>query len=85
MQRVLSVSIVVLLLAAYGVAEGWWTDRWSVAPALAEAQGRLSSLPKTVGPWQSEEIEMDERTINRAELKAHIQRRYVHNGEAVTV
>ena len=87
MQRVLSVSIVVVLLAAYGVAEGLWTDRWSVAPELAEAQGRLSSLPQTLGPWHGDEIEMDDRTINRAELRAYVQRRYTHtgNGEAVTV
>ena len=87
MQRVLSVSIVVILLAAYGVAEGVWTGRWSVAPDLAESQDRHSSLPLTVGTWRAEKMEMDDRTINRAELRAYVLRRYIHadNGEVVTV
>ena len=70
MQRVLSLSIVVVLLAAYGVVEGWWTDRWSVVPALVEAQGRLSNLPLVVGPWRGEEVEMDfEGVVSRMETE----------------
>ncbi len=87
MPRMVPVSIVVILLSGYGVAEGLWSDRWVTSPELTEAQDRLSSLPLVVGPWKGSDEELDARQIRIGELKAHLFRRYVHetNGESMTV
>lgn len=87
MLKTLPVVTVVVLLAAYGVAEGLWSDRWITSPALAESQGRLDRLPLAVGPWEGEDLELSSRQITVGELKAHLLRRYVHatSGEALTV
>ena len=87
MLKTLPVVTVVVLLAAYGVAAGLWSDRWITSPALAESQGRLDRLPLAVGPWKGEDQEMSSRQITVGALKAHLLRRYVHatSGEALTV
>jgi hypothetical protein len=87
MLRILPVVLALPLVVAYGVAEGLWTDRWSVSPELVQAQERLDRVPLTVGPWQGEEVGLDERTVRQAELRGHILRRYVNRetGEVLTV
>jgi Protein of unknown function (DUF3485) len=87
MPRILPVVTVVFLLAAYGVAEGLWSDRWVTSAALSEAPARLASLPLVAGPWKGTDEELDARQILVGELKAHLFRRYVHEttGEGVTV
>jgi hypothetical protein len=67
-------------LLAYGVAEGIWTDRWTVGAELEQAPARLEALPLTVGPWTGEREQLDARQVQRAELRAHVLTRYTHRG-----
>jgi hypothetical protein len=87
MFRLLPVLSAIPLLLAFGVAEGLWTDRWSLSPQLARAPERLAQLPRVVGPWQGDDQELDPRQVRQADLRAHLMRRYVHrdSGEALTV
>jgi hypothetical protein len=87
MFRLLPVLSAIPLLLAFGVAEGLWTDRWSLSPHLAQAPERLAQLPPVVGPWHGEDQELDPRQVRQADLRAYLLRRYVHraSGEALTV
>jgi hypothetical protein len=78
MRRVVPVVIVILLLLAYGIAEGLWTGRWQPAQELTLAPTRLRSVPHSVGPWQGQDEKLDERQVQQADLHAHLLRRYVH-------
>jgi hypothetical protein len=77
----------VAVLLAYGLAEGYWTDRWSLSKELAEAPGRLAEVPHDVGPWRGEDGELDPRQARRGEILGSLLRRYTNRqtGEVLTV
>jgi hypothetical protein len=75
------------LLVGSGVAEGLWTDRWQLSTELEQAQGKLSTLPRLLGPWDGQDQELPERVVQMAELRAYVQRRYVRRqtGDVLSV
>jgi hypothetical protein len=85
MQRLLIIASACLVLAASGVVHGIWTDRWSELADLSESVAKLEQLPKTVGAWQSSEVEMEKDP--KTGLAGMIARRYVHSttGKSVTL
>lgn len=87
MLRLLPLVTTALLLLGYGVAEGLWTDRWKLSTELDRAAESLARLPRTIGPWEGEDVPVDPRVIRRAELRGHVQRSYVNRatGEKLTV
>jgi hypothetical protein len=87
MPRALPVLAAVPLVLAYGLAEGLWTDRWGLSQELEQAPAKLALLPRTVGPWQGQDEELDPRQVARGELRGHVLHRYVHRdtGEALTL
>jgi hypothetical protein len=87
MSRLMPVATAVLLLLAYGLADGYWTDRWSLSRELAEAPARLAAVPLRVGDWEGEESELDPRQARQGEIKGSILRRYTNRatGEALSV
>jgi hypothetical protein len=87
MTRVLPIAAGILLVAAFGGAEGVWTHRWQPSRAPEEAAARLARVPLTVGEWQGEDQTLDARVVAKAELSGYVMRRYVHRptGAAVSV
>jgi len=85
MSRFLPIITAAGLLLLAGLVHGFWTDRWVVSEAPAEAAARLRQLPLTAGDWQGQDLD-----IHREETEAitgHLYRRYVNRttGSAVTV
>jgi hypothetical protein len=76
MYRSLPLLSSLLLLLGYGLADGYWTDRWSLSRELAQAPVRLAALPRDVGEWQGKDDEVDPRHTRRAELRGCLLRRY---------
>ncbi len=79
--RYLPLLAALALLVGYGVAEGLWTHRWvpSNEPELAAA--RLSSVPKTIGPWEGTDEQLDQRQANQIKqvgMTGYLLRRYVN-------
>jgi hypothetical protein len=87
MNRLLPILASVVILLAYGLAEGYWTDRWSLSQDLAQAPERLSQVPRYVGEWRGEDQELDPRQARQGEIRVSLMRRYVHGGtgEVLTV
>jgi hypothetical protein len=87
MSKAIPTAAAFLLLAAYGVAEGLWTDRWNTSRAAEIAAARLAGVPRTIGEWEGEDAELDPRVIALAELKGYVQRKYTHRetGSVVSV
>jgi hypothetical protein len=85
MSRYLPAAAALVLLLVAGLVHGFWTDRWTVSKATAEAAVRLQHLPLAVGDWQGENVEVDTRETEA--ITGHLYRRYVNrsNGNQVTI
>ncbi len=87
MSRLLPLLAGVLLVLAYGLVEGYWTDRWSLSTELEQAPGRLAAIPRDVGEWQSEDSELDPRQARQGDIRGSLLRRYSNRrtGELLNV
>jgi hypothetical protein len=81
------VAAAAVLLVSYGVAEGWWTNRWRDSDNLETAFGRAQSLPMTLGNWNAQPLELTARELAVGQIKGSCYRRYVNRatGKAVTM
>jgi hypothetical protein len=87
MSRFLPILTSIVLLVAFGLAEGYWTDRWALSNELAEAPGRLAAIPHEVGDWHGQPEDLSSRQARQGEIRASLVRRYANRqtGEAVDV
>jgi hypothetical protein len=74
-----------LLIAAFGVGEGAWTNRWSWLDGPEQASVKLVAVPTIVGDWESKDQELDARQIARAEIVGYLMRQYTHKATGATV
>ena len=87
MPRLLPILTAIPLILACGLAEGLWTDRWRLSAELEQAPGKLAQVPRSLGPWEGQDQELDDQVVRQAELRAHLSCRYVHRqtGEVLHV
>ena len=78
MTRAFAVLTVLAAVASSGVVQGVWTGRWARSGALERATARMADLPMTVGEWDGEAQELDERQLTVADVSGHVLRRYVN-------
>ena len=86
LQRVY-LTLAILLVAGYGVAEALWSERWFTTPVLREASDKLAAVPSVIGPWQGDDRELDDRQARQGEIKASLVRTYTNSetGAMLTV
>ena len=77
--------ISILLIVAFGVAEGLWTDRWSLFQGPEQASAMLAMIPMKVGDWEGQDQEMESRQLAAAEVTGYIARVYTHRGTSKRV
>jgi hypothetical protein len=87
MLRFLSVPAAALVLVAFGVVNGLWTDRWGVPPDVQAAADRCSRLPLEIDGWHGEDQVINERVRALAGIAGYIRRDYTHpiNGTVVSI
>lgn len=68
-----------------GIVHGFWTDRWTVSHAPAEAAARMAQLPLEAGDWQAQELPVSDRETEA--ISGRLYRRYLNrlSGSVVTV
>jgi hypothetical protein len=76
MSRFLPIVTSIVLLLAYGLGAGYWTDRWAFSTELAQAPERLGVIPHRVGEWQGTDDALSPRSIRQAELHGSLWRHY---------
>lgn len=78
---------VVAVLGADVYLFGTWTGRWAPSHDLERAVERLPQVPREVGDWRGEDVELGAREIERAEIAGYVYRRYRHarTGDEYTV
>jgi hypothetical protein len=87
MSRVCPLLTVFAVVASSGAIHGVWTNRWASPGALERASARLADLPMTLGDWDGQQGELDERQLAVADASGHVLRHYVNRrtGAALTV
>lgn len=85
MTRFLLPASAVVMVLAFGVAEGIWSERWQHSNATVEASQRLLNVPLVVGDWHGAEGKLDERQMVKAELTGALMREYVRKADGANV
>lgn len=87
MLRLLPLLIAIPLVIAYGVTEGFWTNRWTLSSELKQAAERLDKVPLSFGEWQGQTKKIEQRFLEQGEVSGYILRDYVNpkTGETVQV
>jgi hypothetical protein len=75
------------LLLITGILHGLWTDRWKTGAEPAAWAARLGDVPRTVGDWDAQGIDLEPKKLQIAEVAGHLARNYVNRrtGESVSV
>jgi hypothetical protein len=76
------------LVAASGVANGLWSDRWGNSTELARLTANVPNIPMAIGPWKgrdAQDPELLEALKKRGSIHAMISRTYINQetGEQV--
>jgi hypothetical protein len=76
-----------LLVVAYGLLAGHWTNRWQSSAELERATARLRAIPSVIGDWHGEDQQMDPKAEQIAGIDGYVMRHYQHKDprEAVTL
>jgi hypothetical protein len=76
-----------VLVLATAVAQGIWTERWTVSHDLETAVARLKGIPMAFGDWKGRPVSLDERQLQVAEVAGYMARNFENqrDGERVTV
>jgi hypothetical protein len=82
MMRAILFIVAALMLAASGIIQGAWANRWGVSTELEAAVARLERVPTNVGEWRAydddEPQDIGDEELARAEVLGHISRIYHH-------
>lgn len=78
MLRLLTYGTAALLIALPGLVHGTWTGRWSRPQGVEQAVAALERVPRAVGAWEGQDLEIDRREVARAGLDGCLMRRYEH-------
>jgi Protein of unknown function (DUF3485) len=76
-----------VLIIAFGVANGMWTDRWSMFEGPAQASAKLHDIPQSIGDWEGKDQELDASQVSQAGIVGYVMRHYTNRvtGETVQV
>lgn len=85
MKRFIPLIVGFVVVAAAAADHGWRTDRWGKPADVAEAAARLDLLPKKIGDWESEEVPLDARQMQAAEVAGYVSRNYKNRRTGVLV
>lgn len=67
------------IIVAGGVSHGLAHHRWIPNTAIAVAVSRMSTIPATIGPWTSEEIELSEAELTIGSISGYVKRVYTNS------
>lgn len=78
LRRGLPLAAASAVLVFSGVVHGLWTDRWKVSNEPAASAARLEGVARTVGEWDSRDMEVDARSLSRGGIVGHLARVYTN-------
>ena len=90
MKRWLPIALAFAIIAAAGIANGLWIDRWTPSTELDDLETRTPLIPMTIGDWQGKDAsdpEFLEELKERGTIHSMISRIYQNRstGEAVFI
>jgi hypothetical protein len=87
MPRTLAALAATAFVILTGLAQGYWTYRWSTPLGQQVAAERLARVPHDVGDWRGEDLRLPEDHVQAAGLTGYVLRVYTNRftGEVVTL
>ena len=85
MKNTIRITAALVLIIGTGLVHGAWTNRWRIAPAIAELAGRLDTLPKQIGEWTSVSRELPADEVTMTGAAGYISRVYSNPGKGLSV
>jgi hypothetical protein len=73
------------LLLVTGYLHGRWTGRWHFSNDVQDAVARLDAVPQSIGDWEGEDGELDERVREVSGAHGFLLRRYTNVRAKITV
>jgi hypothetical protein len=67
-----------------GFVHGFWTDRWAQSDEVNQAVERLAAIPRDLGDWRGEEIEVKPGQVAPG-VAGSVTRRYANRARGVAV
>ncbi|MGF1578651.1 MAG: hypothetical protein ACFCD0_04740 [Gemmataceae bacterium] len=71
MKQSYAILVVVVGVVGYGVAEGYWSNRWGFSKELEKAAAKVKRIPKKFGPWQGKMQDINTRHVAVAEIEKY--------------
>lgn len=78
MTRIVLPVVFAAAVLASGVAHGLSTGRWGTSADVTAAVDRMKALPRSVGDWRGDDMDLDPGQVNRAGIQGHVLRRYTN-------
>jgi hypothetical protein len=79
MVRLLPAATGLAIVAACGLVQGLWTDRWSLSHEPGVSASRLAEVPKTIGDWETlREPPLPGDEVAIGEIAGYLNRGYVN-------
>jgi hypothetical protein len=87
MLRTLAALAATAFVILTGLAQGYWTYRWSPPLGQQVAAERLARVPRDVGDWRGEDFTLPDDQVRAAGLTGYVLRAYTNRftGERVTL
>jgi len=76
MRRLVLTAAAAGLLAAGGLAHGRLTGRWLDRPTVAQVAAVMGLVPREIGGWSGEDLELAERDREVGRIAGYVHRRY---------
>jgi hypothetical protein len=70
--------LALVILLGSGVVHGLWTDRWQTAAGTAPFVARLADVPRSLGEWDGEDVELPAKHLEVGEIDGYLARTYVN-------
>jgi hypothetical protein len=88
MRNTIQIVAALAVIIGAGLVHGSWTNRWRMAPVVAELAGRLEAIPTRIGPWEmTAKRELPPRELAMTGAAGYVSRVYTNSstGQSVSV
>src|SRR4051812_34917432 len=86
MNRYLPIGVALFVMAAAGLLQGLWSERWGSFPELETYAAQMKGVPKDVGQWSGQDLPDDEKVMAAAGAVGHLSRIYSRpDGQKISV
>jgi hypothetical protein len=87
MYRYLLILLALVVILGAGYYQGKLVNRWGESQSFIQAMDRITTLPETIGNWKSQNMELNAKQLQIAEVSNYVSRVYtnINSGEKISI